>query len=191
MHLIQILFNFLTGTPCDSCRNADSGAVFRNVGEHHGVGGNLDVAADVDGAEHLGTCTNHDVVTQCGVALALVFAGAAQRHALIQQAVVADDGGFADDHAHAVVDEQTFSDLCAGVDLDACLVSGTLGDDACDGEPFVLVEPVGTAVAAHRFQTGVRQQNLQTAPCCRILFLYDCNIFPKLSKHLHHQSFYC
>ena len=51
--------------------------------------------------------------------LASLFAGAAQRDALVEGHVVADLGGFADDHAHAVIDEEAPADLGAGMDLDS------------------------------------------------------------------------
>ena len=38
---------------------------------------------------------------------------------MIDQDIVADLCGLADDHAHAVVDEEPSADLRAGVDLDA------------------------------------------------------------------------
>ena len=110
--------------------------------------------------------------------LAFVLAGAAQSHALVQQAVVTDNGGLADHHAHAVVDEQTLSDLRTGMDLDAGLVSCTLGYDASNGIEFVLIEPVGTPIAAHCFQPGVCQQNFKAAACRRVFFLDDGDIFP-------------
>jgi len=40
------------------------------------------------------------------MALTVTLAGAAQRHALVQSHVVAHNGGFADDHAGGVIDEQ-------------------------------------------------------------------------------------
>ena len=52
-------------------------------------------------------------------------AGAAQGHALVEVAVVADLRRLADDDAHAVVDEEALADLGAGVDLDA-------GEEAAD-----------------------------------------------------------
>ena len=118
------------------------------------------------------------------MALAVVLAGAPQGDPVVEQAVVADLGRLADDDAHAVVDEQPFSDLCTGVNLDAGLVPCPLGYDAGNGEPFMLIEPVGTPVAADCFQTGIGQQNLQTAACGRVLLFDNGNIFPKLSKHL-------
>ena len=49
-----------------------------------------------------------------GWRLPVLFAGAAQRHALIQQHIVADFGGFADHHAHAVIDEEAAADAAPG-----------------------------------------------------------------------------
>ena len=52
------------------------------------------------------------------MALALAPAGAAERHAVIEGAVVADLGGLADHHAGAVVDEEAQPDGGPGVDVD-------------------------------------------------------------------------
>ena len=51
--------------------------------------------------------------------VAAIERGAAERHALVDGAVVADFRGLADHHAHAVVDEHAPADLRAGMDLDA------------------------------------------------------------------------
>jgi hypothetical protein len=44
--------------------------------------------------------------------------------------MVADDTGFAYDHACAVVNAEMLSDLSPGVDVDACVRVGELSDDA-------------------------------------------------------------
>ena len=73
------------------------------------------------------------VVADGGMALAVVLAGAAQGDAVVDQAVVADLGGLADDDAHAVVDDQAAADRGAGVDLNAGPEAGPLGDSAGPG----------------------------------------------------------
>ena len=51
--------------------------------------------------------------------LADILARTAEGYALIERHVVADDGRFADDHTVAMVDEEPFSDACAGMNLDS------------------------------------------------------------------------
>ena len=51
------------------------------------------------------------------MALAVFLACASQGDALIQQATVADFGGLADHHPHAMVNEHAVADPGAGVDL--------------------------------------------------------------------------
>ena len=65
-----------------------------------------------------GAGAHDDVVRQRGMSLLSFGAGAAQCHALVEMTIVADLRRLADDDAHAVIDEQPFADLGAGVDLD-------------------------------------------------------------------------
>ena len=43
----------------------------------------------------------------------------AKRHALVERDIVTDLGGFADHHAHPVVDEYTLPDACPRMNLNA------------------------------------------------------------------------
>ncbi len=52
----------------------------------------------------------------------------AQCHTLVQGYVIPDDGRLPDDHAAAVVDEQSFADLRSRMDLDPGLPGCALGD---------------------------------------------------------------
>ena len=54
------------------------------------------------------------------------FAGAAERDALIERDVAADDGGLADDDARGVIDEEPAAQQRAGVDIDAGKEAGEL-----------------------------------------------------------------
>jgi hypothetical protein len=45
---------------------------------------------------------------------------AAKDDALIKNAAIADHGGFTDDHAHAVVDEDASSNACSWMNLYPC-----------------------------------------------------------------------
>lgn len=93
-------------------------------------------------------------------ALAVVLAGAAERNALIQRAVIADHGRFADHDAHAVVDEQIFPDCRPGMDLNARAPAGALGDHAGNKLHIAAVKPVRPAVGAHRLKAGIEEIHL-------------------------------
>src|SRR5699024_729202 len=90
----------------------------------------LGVSAHGKRAKHLAARGDDDVVFDGGVALADVFAGAAERCALVNGHIVAHNGGLADYHAHAVVDEHALANDRAGVDLNAGKMPGKLRNDA-------------------------------------------------------------
>ena len=99
------------------------------------------------------------------MAFAGVLAGAAQGDALVEEHVVADDGGFADDDARAVVDDQAASDRRAGVDLHAGPDPGPLGDQPGKEAEPPAVEPMGEAVVEEGVDAGIEEEDLQSAPC--------------------------
>ena len=105
------------------------------------------------------------------MALAGVLAGAAQGHAVVDGAVVADLAGLTEHDAHAVVDEQAPADGSTGVDLDAGAAASVLADPPGQKEPLVLVQPVRNAVIDQNMKTGVQQNDLQHAACGGVLAL--------------------
>ena len=74
--------------------------------------------------------------------------GAAERHALVDRAVVADLGRLADHDAHAVVDEDAPADRRAGVDLDAGEEARQMRDEARQPVQAVAPEPAARGGAA-------------------------------------------
>ena len=76
------------------------------------------------------------------MALALVPRGAAERHAVIERAVVADVGGFADHHAQAVIDEKAPPDRRPRMDLDARQPACEVGKEA--PEPLESATPAAS-----------------------------------------------
>ena len=95
--------------------------------------------------------------------MAVARAERAERHALIELDVVADDRRLADDDAGAVVDEEIFADLRAGVDVNAGRTVGILAHDARDERNLALVELVRYAVDEDRVQAGVGEDDLLLA----------------------------
>ena len=133
--------------------------------------------ADIDGSEYLGAGANDHVATKRRMTLALLPAGAAQGYAMVEGAVVADDRGLTDDNAHAVIDEETPTNVGTGMDLDT-------GEQACDvrqhpRRPLVTPQPqpVRETMRDHRVQTRVGGHDLEGVACGRIAVENAADIF--------------
>ena len=146
----------------DASRHANNGAVVGDILNDDRVAADLDVVADADVAEHLGARAHGDVVAQGGVALAGLVAGAAERNALVEHAVVAHNGGLADDDAHGVVDKEVLADLCGGMNLDAGDVAGDLREHTGERAMAMLPEPVLGHVVPLGVQARIGKEDDQT-----------------------------
>ena len=149
----------------DACGYADRGGVGRDLGEDDRACRDAGVIADLERSEHLGARADHHVVAEGGMALALILARTAEGDVLVDQAVVADHSGLADDDAHAVVDHQPLADGRAGMDLDAGFVACALTQPACDEFHVVDLEPVRAAVFAYRLVARVEEEYLHLVAC--------------------------
>ena len=128
---------------------ADDGRILRHVFDHGGVGADFGVFADGDGSQNLRAGADDDIVFNRGVAfaaLAAVGLGAAEGNAVVHGYIVADDGGFADDDAHAVVNKEIFADLGAGVDFHAGQQPSELRQQPRRKPPALLPQAVRQAV---------------------------------------------
>ena len=72
---------------------------------------------DLDVAEHLGTCADQHAMANLRVAILILFAGAAERHAMQNRDVVLDDGGLAADEAGGVIEEDATADPGRRIDV--------------------------------------------------------------------------
>src|SRR5208283_4616201 len=90
-----------------------------NAPQHDRPRPHADVVANGDIAQHFPSGADGDVVAERGMSLAFLYAGTTERHALIERDIVSHNGRLADHRAHAVVDEQTPSYLCPGMNLNA------------------------------------------------------------------------
>src|SRR5690606_3057756 len=149
-----------------------------------GVRADAAVLPDDDVAEDLRARADDHTVTQRRVALAPALeAGAAERHPVVQRAVLTDHGGLADDDAHAVVDEEARPDLRAGVDLNA----GQEASDLRDGPPqqleVVFPQPVCDPVGPDGVQAGVQEHDLQRTASRRVTLHEYFYIAPDGFKH--------
>ena len=87
--------------------------------------------------------------------------GAAQGHALIKRAIVADFGGLADDDAHAVIDKQPPADVSAGMNFDPGKEPPEMRYEASGEQPAVPPQPMADAVKQQRVKPRVAQHDLE------------------------------
>jgi hypothetical protein len=117
------------------------------------------------------------------VALALVPGGAAQGNALIEGDVVADLGGFADDDAHAVVDEEAPADPGPRVDLDAGHPAAEIGHQARQPLPAGRPQAVGQPMQPDGVQARITGEDLECVASRRITVEYALDIFTHTFEH--------
>src|SRR5262245_41065064 len=101
----------------------------------HRARANLHEIADANVAEKCCSSSHHDFVSEGWGALPGVLASAAKGDSLIENHVVADFRGFADDDAHAVVDKKSAADARSGMNFDSGEAAGKLADHARDCVP--------------------------------------------------------
>ena len=92
----------------------------------------------------------------------VLVAGAAERDALIEHAVVAHDGGLADDDAHGMVDKEVLANLRGRVNLDAGDMASELREHTGERAITMFPQPVLGHVVPLGVKTGVRKENDQT-----------------------------
>ena len=149
----------------DACRIAHRGGARRHRLHDHGARADTRPVAHHKTAQHLRVGTDDHALAQRGMAFgALGQRGAAQRHALVDGAVVADLGGFAHHHTHAMVDEDPAADGGAGMDLDAREKTRHLGGEAPQPVQVHAPEGMGPAVHDDGMETRITGHHLPGGP---------------------------
>ena len=171
------------GTGDDPARNAHHGGPLGHVLHHHGIGPDASPLAHLNGAEHLGAGAYHHVVAQGGMALALLPGGPAQGDAVIERAVVPDLGGLADDHAHAVIDEETATDARSRMDLDAGQPARQMRIEPRQPLEAMGPQPVAEAVEQHRVHPRIGGEDLEAGAGRRIAVEYAADVFSDTLEH--------
>jgi hypothetical protein len=97
------------------------------------------------------------------MALAMLFAGASEGHALVQQAVVADDAGFTDHHPHAVIDEHSMANLGTRVDFHPREKPGQLTQQPWQQGNLQPPQAVADPMNHQGVEAGIAEQDFQRA----------------------------
>ena len=114
---------------------------------------------------------------------ALFLAGASQGHPLVQGNIVSNNGGFPDDDAGSMVDEQPFPDLGPGMDLDAGGQPGQGGNETGGDEPGSFIEEMGKPVGPDGVESRVTEHDFQGVLHRRIPLFDDSDVVAHGCKH--------
>ena len=88
--------------------------------DHDGIGAYTCPVTDCYRSQHNRCRTDDHTVADGGVSLLFEQARAPKHHTLIHEHIVSNLRCFADDHTHAVVNENAAPDFCSGVNFYAC-----------------------------------------------------------------------
>ena len=182
-HLLAVLFLFRDRLADHPAGDTDDGGAFGDFLGDHRVGTDLGILVHGKRPQHLGAGTDHHTVLQGRMALALVPAGAAQGDTVVERHVIADFRGFADHHAHAVIDKEASTDLGTRVDLDTRHPAGESGNKSRQLLEVPFPQGVGEAVEQHGVQARVVQQHLQGVTCRRVPVEYRRDVLAYSIKH--------
>src|SRR5471030_1741811 len=182
-HGLALGFCLFIGLDDDAPRNTHHRGTGRHSLGHHRVGTDLGARPDRKRPQHLGTSTHHYTRLQGWMALAFVPAGATQGHALVKRHVVADFSGFANDDAHAVINEETPTYLGTRVNLDACHPAAEVRDNARRPLPAFVPQGMAQSMQPDRVQARVTGQDFKDIARSRITMEHTLNIFSQTIEH--------
>src|SRR5262244_419484 len=170
-------------TKCYPAGDADDNRVFRHLPHHHRPRTNAAPGADGEAADDLRARSHHHVVGEGGVPLLPLVAGAAESHPLEQAHVPPDLGRLADDHSHAIVDEESGSKLGRGMDLDAREEAAQVRQPTGSGRPSRPPQGMRNAVDPDGVDAGVAQYDLEGGARGRIALQHGSNVLAHRFEH--------
>src|SRR5258706_10984779 len=68
-------------------------------------------------SQYLSARPDNDIISECGMTFPPFLTSSSQGHTLVERDIVTNDSGLADHHSHPMVDEKTFSNLSAWMNL--------------------------------------------------------------------------
>ncbi len=89
-----------------------------------------------------------------------------------------------------MVDEKSFSDLRARMNLDSGFSCTALGNPSCQEKMARLVQPVRHPVMEHHLKAGI-QKYLQRGMDRRIPLPYDADLFSDIANQSHNPLLFC
>ena len=102
---------------------------------------------------------------------------------MVERHIIANDGGFADHHPHAVVDEKASTDRRARVNLDAGQATGKVRDHAPAPIPLTNPEAVRQTMQDQRMNPRITGEHLPCRTRRRIAVKHGTDIFTQTTEH--------
>ena len=143
-------------------RNADHRRILGHASQHDRTRAYPAVPPNRNVAENFRSPTNHHLVFNSRMPLAVLFASASERDALIQSHVVADDRSLPDDHTKPMIDEQPTANLGSGMNFDSGQEARHLREPSPKKKEIMVPQPVIDAVEPYRVQPCVAEENFET-----------------------------
>lgn len=155
----------------------------RYVLNDDGARANIHPISYIYGSQHGGARAHDDMVAQGRVALTPGQLGAAQRDAVIQHHIIADDRRLPDHRAHAMVNEQPPADDGAGMNLNPRQPPRQLRDEPRCAQPSPNPQAVGQPVRHDGMHPGIEQQHLRARTRRRVAGKNGVDIVFKTFEH--------
>src|SRR5579863_5335595 len=142
--------------------NAADDGIVRYVADHHGIGADDHVVADVDAAENLRARANLHAITDGGGAEWVGSPAVADRHAMADQAIIAEPRRAVDDDAAVVLDREASADDGGAADGDAAENLDPLTEQHIENVPGRAQPAIADDVA--RVSEAVDQERPESQP---------------------------
>ena len=110
-----------------------------------------------------------------------------QRYPLIQSHVVSDNGSLTDYDTVSVVDEESLSNLCAGMYLDTCLSYSPLRHPSGPEIMALFIQFMCNPIVHHNLEAGI-QKNLHGRMDSRIPLSDNSDFFLYIMNESHNES---
>ena len=170
-------------TGCRPGGDANHGGAGGNVLQDDRIGADPRPLANRNRAQHLGARANHDIIFECRVAFAWRPCDAAECDAVVKRHIIADHGGLADHHTHAVVDEKAPPDGRARMYFDASEHPPHVRDKAPEQTHAMAPQPICQAKKPQRVKARITEKNLDARTHSRVAAKYTIHIFFNALEH--------
>src|SRR6185437_1393616 len=138
-----------------------------------------------DVAQNVRVVADKHSVAQCGMPFSGTLSSTTKRHAMVERHVIADDCGLSDDHADAVIDKQSSTDLRLGMDLNSRPETRKLRQHTRQKSPAIRPQPVMDAMGPHCVQARIAKQYHCFRGGRSVALEYAPNIFADQPNKIH------